>query len=124
MESPEPATPADETFAQVLALLKDQYKVNDSQIAKRIGAHVSTVNNWAHGKANPRPGAIRALAAEFPLSGDRTEARFFAAIGKRAPAPLTQDRRDAVLREFDRLTEEQQELLLIQARAVADSNEQ
>lgn len=118
METPDPA---DETFAQALAALKDEYGVNDSQIAKRIGAHVSTVNNWAHGKANPRAGAIRALAAEFPAF---TEARLFAAVGKRAPAPLTPDGRDAVLDVFDRLTEEQQQMLLIQARAVADSNEQ
>lgn len=122
MDTPQAGRPADdETFAQVLAAIKDEYKVNDSEIARRIGAHVSTVNNWAHGKANPRAAAIRVIAAEFPKF---TEVRLFAAIGKRAPAPLAPDRRDAVLREFDRLTEEQQEMLLIQARAVADSNEQ
>lgn len=122
MDTPQAGRPADdETFAQVLAAIKDEYKVNDSEIARRIGAHVSTVNNWAHGKANPRAAAIRTIAAEFPKF---TEVRLFAAIGKRAPAPLAPDRRDAVLREFDRLTEEQQEMLLIQARAVADSNEQ
>jgi transcriptional regulator with XRE-family HTH domain len=121
VENREPVHPADETFAQVFALLKDEYRVNDSQVAKRIGAHVSTVNNWANGKANPRPAAIRTLAGEFPKF---TEERLFAAIGKRAPAPLSPDRREAVLREFDRLTKEQQEMLLIQARAVADSNDQ
>ncbi|MFE9125088.1 helix-turn-helix domain-containing protein [Streptomyces sp. NPDC007148] len=121
MEVPKSTPPADETFAQVLAALKDEYGVNDSQVAKRIGAHVSTVNNWAHGKATPRAAAIRTLAVVFPKF---SEERLFAAAGKRAPAPLSPDRRDAVLEVFDRLTKEQQEMLLIQASAVADSNEQ
>lgn len=120
METPQADRPSDETFAQVLAAIKDDYGVNDSQVAKRIGAHVSTVNNWAHGKANPRAGAIRALAREFPKF---TEERLFAAIGKRAPAPLSPDRKAEVLDVFDKLTEEQQQMLLIQAKAVADSNQ-
>lgn len=121
METPEPASPAEETFAQALAALKGEYRVNDSEIARRIDAHVSTVNNWAHGKANPRAAAIRALAREFPKF---TEVRLFAAVGKRAPAPLSPDGRAEVLDVFDQLTREQQEMLLIQARAVADSNQQ
>lgn len=121
MTTPEPATPAEgETFAQILATLKDHYGVSDSEVARRIGAHVSTVNNWAHGKASPRPAALRALAREFPRF---TEDRIFAAVGKRAPAPLSPDKRTAVLEVFDRLTEEQQEMLLIQASAVAETND-
>ena len=121
METPQAEPPADETFAQVLAALKAAYGVNDSQVAKAIGAHVSTVNNWAHGKANPRAAAIRQLAAAYPKF---TEERLFAAVGKRAPAPLSPDGRAEVLDVFDQLTREQQEMLLIQARAVADSNQQ
>ena len=121
MNTPEPAAPAEgETFAQLLAALKDTYGTNDSRIADRIGAHVSTVNNWAHGKSNPRPAALRALAQEFPKF---TEERLFASVGKRAPAPMPSDRRAAVLEVFDRLTEEQQQLLLIQAAAVAETND-
>ncbi|CAL9501392.1 helix-turn-helix domain-containing protein [Streptomyces sp. enrichment culture] len=121
MTTREPAAPAEgETFAQLLAALKDAYGTNDSRIAERIGAHVSTVNNWAHGKANPRPAALRALAREYPQF---TEERLFASIGKRAPAALSPDRRAKVLEVFDRLTEEQQEMLLIQASAVAETND-
>ncbi|MFJ9657573.1 hypothetical protein ACIRPR_06345 [Streptomyces griseoflavus] len=118
--TPEPAPAEGETFAQLLAALKDAYGANDTRIADRIGAHVSTVNNWAHGKANPRPAALRALAREFPKF---SEERLFAAVGKRAPAPLSDDKRAAVLEVFDRLTEEQQEMLLIQASAVAETND-
>lgn len=120
METAEHPEPAEETFAQVLAALKSEYGVNDSEISRRIGAHVSTVNNWANGKANPRPAAVRTLAAEFPKF---TEARLFAALGKRPPAPLRADEREQLLDVFDRLTEEQRQILFIQASAVADSNE-
>lgn len=111
---------AEETFAQVLAALKDEYRISENKIADRIGVHVSTVNNWVHGKANPRAATVRALAAEFPKF---TEARLFAAMGKRAPAPLSPDRKAVALEILDRLTEEQQDMFILQARAVADSNQ-
>lgn len=118
MENPE--HPQAEDFAQALAALKDHYHVSDSEVARRIGAHVSTVNNWAHGKAAPRPAAIRSLAAEFPAF---TEARLFAAAGRRAPGPLNPDREAELLRYFRELTEEQQQTTLIQAKALRDSNQ-
>lgn len=121
MENPDIDAPGDETFAQALAALKRAYGVSDSEISRRIGTHHSTVSNWANGNANPRAGAIRKLAQEFPKF---TEKRLFAAVGKRAPAPLSPDRRERLDKIFDRLTEEQQEMLLIMASAAADSNEQ
>jgi transcriptional regulator with XRE-family HTH domain len=120
VENPEHPHPA-EDFAQTLAALKDAYRVNDTEVARTIGVHVSTVNNWAHGKANPRPAAIRALAAAYPQF---TEDRLFAAIGRKAPAPLSPERREKVLEIFDQLTEEQQQMYLITGQALADSNRQ
>jgi transcriptional regulator with XRE-family HTH domain len=119
VENPQPAAASSETVAQVLAAIKDEYGLTETEIANRIGGHVSTVNKWAHGKAAPRQPALLKLAALFP----KYKRRLFAAAGKRAPAPLTADRREEVLREFDRLTAEQQEIILTQVRAVADSNE-
>ncbi|MFB8772159.1 helix-turn-helix domain-containing protein [Streptomyces broussonetiae] len=122
METPEPDTaPAEETFAQALAALKDEYGVKEPAISDAVGVHVSTVNNWANGKAIPRAKYIRALAAAYPKF---TEARLFAAAGKRPPAPFRADEREEVLDVFDRLTREQRRMLLLQANAVADSNEQ
>jgi transcriptional regulator with XRE-family HTH domain len=120
VENPEHPHPA-EDFAQALAALKDHYKVNDSEVARRIGAHVSTVNNWAHGKANPRSATIRALAAEFPKF---TEERLFAAVGRRAPGPASPDQRERMLAIFDQLTEEQREIWEIQGQALAEHNRQ
>ncbi|MBZ3909385.1 hypothetical protein [Streptomyces acidiscabies] len=115
-----------ETFAEALAALKAEYDVSDSEIARRLekqGLKLSAaaVNHWSLGKRVPRSDAIRALSAAFPKF---SELRLFAATGKRPPAPLSPDRREAMLKEMDRLTEEQQKMLLIQARALGDSNEQ
>lgn len=120
MDTPEPANaPAEETFAQVLAALKDEYGLKEPAIADRIGVHVSTVNKWARGQANPRPAAVRDLAKYFP----KVKKRLLAAAEIRSPAPLTPDRREAMLQVMDRLTEEQQDLMLIQGTAWADSND-
>ncbi|MEU9333202.1 helix-turn-helix domain-containing protein [Streptomyces sp. NPDC048290] len=120
MENTERPEPAEETFAQALAALKDEYGVSEPKIADVIGVHVSTVNNWANAKAEPRAKYVRALAEAYPKF---PETRLFAALGKRPPAPQTDDERQETLKILDRLTVEQRRLLLIQARAVADSNE-
>lgn len=119
METAENPEPAEETFAQALAALKDEYDVREPAISDAIGVHVSTVNNWANGKALPRGKYVTALAEAYPKMGDR----LFAAFGKRPPAPLRSDERQEVLEVFDRLTAEQRKMLLLQASAVADSND-
>lgn len=110
-----------ETFPQVLAELMDHYKVTGSDVARAIGGHPSTVSTWANGKKTPRDEAIRKLAEAYPAYSVQ---RLTAAAGRKAPAPLPPDRRDRVLGYMDRLTEEQQEFLEIQAKALADSNKQ
>lgn len=115
----ETAPPAEETLVQVLDALKELYDVKEPAIADRIGVHVSTVNKWTNGKANPRPDAVRDLARYFP----KVKARLLAAAQIRVPAPLSPDRKAVMLDVMDRLTEEQQELMLIQGKAWADSND-
>ncbi|MFM9777046.1 hypothetical protein [Streptomyces scabiei] len=109
---------ADETFAQALAALKDEYDVKEPAIADAIGVHVSTVNTWANGKAVPRNAAVLKLGEAYP----RSRERLLAAVGRRVPPPQTEDEREHALRVLDRLTEEQRRLFIIQAEAVADSN--
>lgn len=125
MENPETRASEAETFAEVLAALKDAYGVSDTEIARRLSAHgvqvsVAAVNTWVHGKRIPRAATVRALAELFPKFGVD---RLSAAAGKRAPAPLSPTDRDEVLGMLDRMTEEQRRMLLIQAKAVADSND-
>lgn len=114
--------PADgETFAQVLAELKQHYDVREPAIAERINVHVSTVNNWANGKSLPRPKYIHALSQAYPaFAKDRLEK----AAGKSAPAPQSAEDREEVLRVWDRLYEDQRKMMLLQAKAVADANDQ
>jgi transcriptional regulator with XRE-family HTH domain len=111
--------PTAEDFAQILARLKDEYAVSDSEIARTIGVSVSTVNTWVHRKREPRPDSIRALAASYPKF---TEKALFAAVGRQAPGPLGPDAKERLLTLFEQLTEEQQELQEIQIKAVVERN--
>ncbi|MDX3681412.1 helix-turn-helix domain-containing protein [Streptomyces scabiei] len=110
---------ADETFAQALAALKDEYDVKEPAIADAIGVHVSTVNTWANGKAIPRNATVLALGDAYP----KCRERLLAAVGRKVPPPQTRDEREHALWVLDRLTEEQRRLFIIQAEAVADSNQ-
>ncbi|NUS86361.1 MAG: XRE family transcriptional regulator [Streptomyces sp.] len=120
METPQSAASTTESFDDVLADIKDAEGVSDSEIARRMELHVSTVNNWALGKAIPRQNALLGLAALFP----KYKRRLFQAAGRKPTAPLTPNRRERVLKMFDRLTEEQQDIMLIQGEALGDSNRQ
>jgi transcriptional regulator with XRE-family HTH domain len=112
---------AADDFAQILKRLRDSYSVTETEVARRIGAHVSTVNNWAHRKSTPRPDAIRAIAREFPAF---TEAELFAAAGRKAPGPLSKAAEERLLELFRGLTPEQQELKELELRAINDLNRQ
>lgn len=112
--------PTAEDFAQILARLKSEYgSISDSEIARRVGVSVSTVNTWVHRKREPRPDSIRALAREFPKF---SEADLFAAVGRQAPGPLSPDASERLLTLFGQLTKEQQELQEIQIKAVVERN--
>ncbi|MFD5031654.1 helix-turn-helix domain-containing protein [Streptomyces sp. NPDC058405] len=108
-----------EDFAQILARLKSEYDVSDSEIARRTGISVSSVNTWVHRKRTPRIEAIRTLAKTFPKF---TEKELSDAAGRATPGPLSPDRTARLLSYFEQLTEEQQELQEIQIKAVVDSN--
>lgn len=97
------------------------YGVNGSDVARAIGGSPSTVSTWANGKKVPRDEMIRRVAEAYPRYSVQ---RLTAAAGRKAPAPLSPDARDRLLHVFDQLTKEQQEMLEIQAKALADSNRQ
>ena len=120
METADTPHAADD-FAQILKRLRDSYNVTETEVARRIGAHVSTVNNWAHRKSVPRPDAIRALAREFPAF---TEGGLFEAAGRKAPGPLSREAEERLLELFRGLTKEQQELKELELRAINERNRQ
>ncbi|MFJ5967949.1 XRE family transcriptional regulator [Streptomyces sp. NPDC093060] len=113
-----------EDLAQLLARLKSEYDVNDSEIARRISVAPATVNAWVHRKRGtgrgPRPDKLRALAAAYPKF---TEDEIFAAAGRTTPGPLDADREARVLEYFRLLTEEQQRAKEIEMRALSEANQ-
>jgi transcriptional regulator with XRE-family HTH domain len=107
-------------IADLITRIKNRHDVTETEIAKRIGVHVSTVNNWVHRKSTPRPDAIHALAREFP---EHTAEEIFTAAGRKAPGPITPDAEQRLLQLFKGLTAQQQELLEIQIRGLVDHNQ-
>lgn len=112
-----------EDLAQLLARLKSEYDVNDSEIARRIGVAPATVNSWVNRKRGtgrgPNRDKLRALAQAFPKF---TEDEIFAAAGRATPGPLDADREARVLQYFRGLTEEQQRAKEIEMRALNEAN--
>lgn len=108
-----------EDFAQLLARLRDEYGVNDSQIATATGVSPSTVSTWNHRRRQPRPDALRALAAAYPKF---SEHQIFAAAGRRTPGPLSPSAEERLLELFRGLTAEQQEIKELELRALNEHN--
>lgn len=108
-----------EDLAQLLARLKDEYGVNDSQIAAAIDVSVSTVNTWVHRKRQPRPEALHRLAARYPkFSADQ----IFAAAGRKTPGPVSPAAEERLLELFRGLTAEQQQTKEVELRALNEHN--
>ncbi|GGS81681.1 helix-turn-helix domain-containing protein [Streptomyces griseoviridis] len=112
-----------EDLAQLLARLKDEYNVSESEIARRIGTGASTINAWANrtrgGKRGPNPEKLRALAREFPKF---TEDEIFAAAGREAPGPPSLEGEERILRLWRQLTAEQQRAKEVEMRALGEMN--
>ena len=112
-----------EDLAQLIARIKDVYGVTETEIARRIGVHVSTVNSWKHrkrgGGRGPNPDRLRALAEQFPKF---TVREVFEASGRKVPGPLSPDAEQRIIELYGQLTAEQQEFTETQMRALAERN--
>jgi transcriptional regulator with XRE-family HTH domain len=112
-----------ENFAQLIARLKAEYQVNEVEIARRLGLHFSTVYNWSQGtraaKNGPRPATLRKIHEAFPkFSIPELEA----AAGRQAPGPLSPEAEERVQGLYRELTAEQQKMIEVQMRALAEQN--
>ncbi|MFF1282203.1 helix-turn-helix domain-containing protein [Streptomyces sp. NPDC058299] len=112
-----------EDLAQLLARLKAEYGVTETEIARRIGTGVSTVNSWSNrtrgGKRGPNREKLRALAREFPKF---TEDEIFRAAGRQSPGPLSAEAQARVLELWAGLTAEQQRAKEVELRALNEMN--
>lgn len=113
------AAPQPQDFAQLLARLKSERGIGDSEIARRVGVSVSTVNTWVHRKRRPRREALEALAEAFD---DFSREEIFAAADRKTPGPLAPDAEQRILGLIRELTAEQQEFTETQLRALAEGN--
>ncbi|RAJ70197.1 helix-turn-helix protein [Streptomyces sp. Amel2xB2] len=115
----------DEDLAQLIAAIREAYDINESEVARRLGVHASTVNNWTNRRRGsgrgPNPATLRKISSEFPKFPEK---RVFAAARRLPPAPLTPDAKERLLNLFDELTEEQQASMEAQVRAVVEINRQ
>ncbi|MEW2400297.1 helix-turn-helix transcriptional regulator [Streptomyces sp. NPDC046862] len=106
--------------ADLITRIKDQRGVTETEIAKRIGVHVSSVNNWVHRKSTPRPEALHALAREFP---EVTAEEMFAAAGRKTTEPVSPEVEVRLLQLFRSLTSGQQAMVEIQLRGLVRHNQ-
>jgi transcriptional regulator with XRE-family HTH domain len=107
-------------IADLINQIKDAHHVTETEIARRIGVHISTVNNWVHRKSTPRRDAIHALAREFP---DHSTEQLFAAAGRKAPGPVSPEVEQRLLQLFRGLTAQQQQIIEIQIRGLTEYNQ-
>ncbi|MFB6517474.1 hypothetical protein [Streptomyces sp. NPDC056401] len=116
---------AGEDLAQLIKRLKDTYKVNESEIARAIGAAPATVNSWVHrtrgGTKGPRTSLLEKLHTAFPKF---SREEIFAAASRQTPGNLSSAEEDELRELFAELTAEQQKLTKIQMKAWIASNSQ
>lgn len=113
-----------EDLAQLLARLKSEYGVNESEIARRIGVAPATVNAWVHrrrgaGGRGVKRESLEALAREFPKF---TADEIFTAAGRETPGPLPPEGEARILELWRGLTAEQQRTKEIEMRALGEAN--
>lgn len=112
-----------EDLAQLLARLKSEHDVSNSEIARRIGVSPAAVSAWINRTRGTGRGPNRdnlvALHEAFP---DFTRDEIFRAAGRRTPGSLDPDREARVLEYFRELTEEQQRSKEIEMRALGEAN--
>jgi transcriptional regulator with XRE-family HTH domain len=111
-----------EDLAQLLARLKSEEGVSESEIARRIGVAPATVNAWVHRKRGtgrgPAQKNLEALAREFRLDRDAV----FRAASRTSPGPLDAEAEARILELYRGLTEEQRRAKEVEMRALNDMN--
>lgn len=117
--TPEPPI---ETLAQLLRRVIAEKGLTQTEIASRVGVSISIVNAWANGKRGGKRGPNRETLEKLADALGEPRDRVFAAAARKTPGPLTPDKREAVLRVFEELTEEQQAAKLIEMQALGEHN--
>jgi transcriptional regulator with XRE-family HTH domain len=114
--------PADEDLADLIKRIQDQHGVSQSDIARRLGISNSAVNLWVNRRRGsgrgPGSDTLRKLAAAYGIP----EREVFAAAGRKQPGPVEPDAEARIVSLYRELTAEQQYILEVQMRALAEDN--
>ncbi|MFD7096575.1 hypothetical protein [Streptomyces xanthophaeus] len=117
-------TTADD-LAQLIKRIKDVYGVNESEIARAIGAAPATINSWVNrtrgGTRGPRAALLEKLHTAYPKF---SREEIFAAASRQVPGELSQSDEAELFELFGGLTAEQQKLTKIQMKAWIAANSQ
>lgn len=112
-----------EDLAQMLRRVMDEKALTQTEIARRVGVHVSTVNLWVQRKRGLGRGPSRDTLTKLADALGESPRSVFAAAGRKVPGPLSPDAEARVLEIFRDLTAEQQRMFETQMRAVREDNE-
>ena len=111
-----------EDLAQLLTRVMAERDMTQSELARRAGVHVSTVNLWVRRKRGSGRGPNRETLARVAEALSIPARDVFAAAGRKTPGPLSPDAEQRLLEFFRELTAEQQRMLETTARALAEEN--
>ncbi|MFF6781364.1 helix-turn-helix domain-containing protein [Streptomyces sp. NPDC012510] len=111
-----------EDLAQLLARLKAERDLSDSEIGRRIGVATSTVNSWVHRKRGtgrgPAQKNLEALAREFNLDRDAV----FRAASRTSPGPYDAEGEARILELYRGLTKDQRRAKEVEMVALNEMN--
>jgi transcriptional regulator with XRE-family HTH domain len=109
----------DDLSALIRRVQADRPELTQSEIARRIGVHVSTVSTWVLRRSR---GSNRETLKKLAMVLGVPERDVFAAAGRRLPGPTSADREQRILEYFRSMTTEQQEVVEIGMRALYQHN--
>lgn len=117
---PDP-TPTEEDLAQLLRRVTSG-DLTYTEISRRSEIPIATISAWATRSRGTGRGPSRDRLRKLATAIGEPEHVVFAAASRKAPGPLRPDREAQLLELFREMTEEQQRMQLIQARAVVQDN--
>lgn len=123
-------------FAQNLKYLMEHYGLTNYQLAKELNCSPSSVSNWLSEISRPQKRTVATIAAKFDVSVEalcgeglphiKGENRLLGMTPPHKTAPVGQEadgREKEFVRLFEKLTPEQQDLVIAQLKGVVGTQD-
>ena len=124
------------SFAQNLKYLMEHYDLTNYQLAKELNCSPSSVSNWLSEISRPQKRTVATIAAKFDVSIEalcggelphiKGENRLSGMTPPHKAAPVGQEadgREKEFVRLFEKLTPEQQDLVIAQLKGVVGTQD-